>query len=136
MDQFIFQLSSLIRDESRNCWERGSFLYGTLLEFTADDVEAKGSCWSVLAGHAQDAIDSALALRFLRSIHLLVLSGLAPELAIYYPSVGGSAQREGLQSAFLSVVKNNCEYLCQKVKGLMRLADVLLYCVAFFTFKA
>jgi hypothetical protein len=43
----------------------------------------------VLAGREQDPGPSALALRLLGSVHRLVLAGEVPELAVFYPSVGG-----------------------------------------------
>jgi hypothetical protein len=45
----------------------------------------------VLDGHFDDPGRTALALRMLGGVHALVLTGRAPELAIFYPSAGGTA---------------------------------------------
>jgi hypothetical protein len=44
----------------------------------------------VLAGHENDPGPSALALRLMGAVHRLVLDGRAPDLARFYPSVGGT----------------------------------------------
>jgi hypothetical protein len=71
------------------CEELGSPLYADLLRRLVDDYELGGVTARVLAGHEQDPGPSALALRLLGSVHRLVLAGEAPELAVFYPSVGG-----------------------------------------------
>ena len=65
-------------------------MYGELLERLADDLEAGGATAQVLRGHEDDPGPSGLALRLTGSIHRLVLSGAAPELAAYYPTAGGT----------------------------------------------
>ena len=54
----------------------------------------------VLAGHEDDPGPSALALRLLGSVHRLVLERRAPELALFYPSVGGTWDLDGGWAAF------------------------------------
>ncbi|GAA1561943.1 DUF2332 domain-containing protein [Kribbella lupini] len=71
------------------CEELGSPLYADLLRRLVDDYELGGITTRVLAGHEQDPGPSALALRLLGSVHRLVLAGEVPELAVFYPSVGG-----------------------------------------------
>ncbi|WP_432938668.1 DUF2332 domain-containing protein [Kribbella sp. CA-253562] len=71
------------------CEELGSPLYADLLRRLVDDYELGGISTRVLAGHEQDPGPSALALRLLGSVHRLVLAGEAPELGVFYPSVGG-----------------------------------------------
>lgn len=71
------------------CERLGSPLYADLLRRVVDDYELGGVSTEVLAGHEQDPGPSGLALRLLGSVHRLVLSGQAPELAAFYPSVGG-----------------------------------------------
>jgi hypothetical protein len=73
------------------CRDMGSPLYGRLLDHVADDVLAGGPSADVLAGHETDPGPSALALRLMGAVHRLVLERRAPELATFYPSVGGSA---------------------------------------------
>ncbi len=77
--------------EARNCEALGSPLYAGLLRHAADDLLAGGPVGDVLAGHLADPGRSALALRMLGGVHALVLTGRAPALADFYPSVGGAA---------------------------------------------
>ncbi len=86
------------------CGELGSELYAKLLRQAAADVEATGTCWTVLRGHHEDAPGSALALRFLGAVHRLVLEGKAPQLAMCYPSTGGDANCADLWQRFHDVV--------------------------------
>ena len=59
---------------------------------------------TVLRGHESDPGPSGLALRLVGSVHRLVLAGSAPELAAYYPTVGGtwSSQASEAVLAFLA----------------------------------
>ena len=75
----------------------------------AQDVEADGPVWEVLAGHEDDPNWSMLALRLMGAVHRLVLEGRAPELAPFYPSVGGTSDRERAATAFLATVASNVE---------------------------
>lgn len=84
----------LLQTQAGYCHLLGSPLYGRLLERAAQDVAEGGPAWAVLEAHQDDAAGSALALRFMGASHRLVLEGRAPELARYYPSVGGSADPE------------------------------------------
>jgi hypothetical protein len=77
------------RQQAHACQEMGSPIYAALLERLADDLEDGGVTAAVVAGHEHDPGPSALALRLLGSVHRLVLDGSAPELATFYPSVGG-----------------------------------------------
>jgi hypothetical protein len=76
-------------EQAQWCARLGSPLSAAILERAAADVEAGGPAWGVLAGHADDRPESLLPLRFLGSLHRLVLLGAAPPLARYYPSAGG-----------------------------------------------
>jgi hypothetical protein len=67
-------------------------LYRGLLTAAVLDVELGGPCWAALDGHEGDPIESALALRLLGGVHRLVLEGKAPDLAAFYPSVGGDPE--------------------------------------------
>jgi hypothetical protein len=78
-----------LRAKARYCSARSAPLYAGLLERSAQDVLRGGPCWAVLRGREQDPKGSAMALRFMGSIHRLVLDGRSPELARFYPSVGG-----------------------------------------------
>jgi hypothetical protein len=82
-------LARLIREQAAACQELGSRLYALLLDPLADDVLAGGPGAAVFAGHERDPGPGALALRLMGGVHRLVLQGRAPELARFYPSVGG-----------------------------------------------
>lgn len=97
-------IASRLRQQATWCARLGSPLYATLLAAGADDVEAGGPCWTVLAGHDADPEGSALALRFMAGVHRLVLEGRAPRLARHYPSAGGDATTPGAWDAFRETV--------------------------------
>jgi hypothetical protein len=93
-----------LRWQSVACRAMGSPLYASLLDRVADDVLDGGPCADALSGHEEDPGPSALALRLMGAVHRLVLERRAPELAKYYPSVGGTADDEGSWPAFRGVV--------------------------------
>ncbi len=80
-----------MRFQALACASLGSPLYAGLLSHAADDLQAGGPTADVLDGHLADPGRSALELRMLGGVHALVLTGQAPELARFYPSVGGTA---------------------------------------------
>jgi hypothetical protein len=92
-----------LRTQAEACGELGSPMYAELLGALADDAEAGGPTARVLHGHEDDPGPSGLALRLVGSVHRLVLSGAAAELAAYYPSVGGAWSPAGVEAvlAFL-----------------------------------
>ena len=53
------------------------------------DLRTGGVTAELLTGRGDDPVGSALALRFLGSVHRIVLDGRAPDLAAFYPSMGG-----------------------------------------------
>jgi hypothetical protein len=79
----------LLRLQAVACRDLGSALYGDLLVHLADDLLSGGPAARVLDGYLDDRLASGLALRLLGGVHAQVLSGRAPELAAFYPSVGG-----------------------------------------------
>lgn len=85
-------------------------LYTRLMSVAIDDTEQGGMCAEVFA-HTPDGVEpvlDALPLRFLGAIHSLVLAGDAPDLACYYPSVGGAFDagddHAKISDAFLSTI--------------------------------
>jgi hypothetical protein len=89
-------------------------LYEMLLERSAQDVESGGPCWTVLRDQAAqgEKRGSALALRFMGSVHRLVLDDRAPELAVHYPSAGGVPDRdEDVWRAFRGTVGHHADEL-------------------------
>ena len=89
------------------CEKLGSSLYLTLLRHAAQDIRAGGVCCAVLHDHHDDPPDSALALRFLGSVHRLVLQGKAPQLAPCYPSAGGDGNCADLWPRFRDVLQRH-----------------------------
>ncbi len=65
-------------------------VYGRVLDAVVVDLRAQGVCAELLTGRGDDPLGSALALRFLGALHRIVLEGRAPDLAAFYPSVGGN----------------------------------------------
>ena len=94
----IFAMADALRDTARHfrrqaadCRNLGSPLYAGLLEHIATDIDAGGVSSTLLADHRSDRGTGLLPLRLLGGVHALVLARQAPALALYYPSVGGTA---------------------------------------------
>jgi hypothetical protein len=93
------------------CGKLGSPLYRDLLDRAAADIEGGGPVSDVLADPRSDAPDrdgalpGAQALRLMGAVHRLVLAGRAPELAPFYPSVGGVVG-DGVHEAFDAVLEH------------------------------
>jgi hypothetical protein len=56
---------------------------------SAKAVDHDGAVWGVLQDFATEPPTSALSLRFMASMHRLVLDGTLPQLGRHYPSAGG-----------------------------------------------
>ncbi|MGH9016846.1 MAG: DUF2332 domain-containing protein [Acidimicrobiales bacterium] len=69
-----------------------------IMQGAADDLEGGGIVAELYTGVPLPA-GQAPALRLLAALHRLVLSGQAPELAVYYPSVGGYEHPDGAWTA-------------------------------------
>jgi hypothetical protein len=93
------RLEQRLRRQAAQCAEFGSPLTGALLEGAADDYVAGGVMADLLEPHAEEPAGSVLSLRLAGSMHRLVLERKAPELALHYPSVGGTAPVEQLWPA-------------------------------------
>ena len=89
MDDARERLERQVRTQAGWCATLGSKLYERLLLRLADDVAGDGPAWEVVAHLAGSPSSSAPALRLMGAVHRLVLEGKAPELAAFYPSVGG-----------------------------------------------
>jgi hypothetical protein len=77
-----------LRTQARWCARLGSPLYAWLLRRAAADVEEGGPVWLALEGLPVERADAA-PLGLAGAVHRLVLGGLLPELAAFYPSAGG-----------------------------------------------
>ena len=100
-----------MRWQAELCATIGSPLYAQLLAAAAEDVEAGGPCWSVLAGHETDPLGSVPALRFMAAAHRLVLRGEAPALGRHYPSAGGDAAAGDPWPDFRATIADNAAEL-------------------------
>jgi len=95
-----------LRWQARWCTKLGSPLYGALLERASDDVAAGGPVARLL-GDREASPRSMLGLKLMGAVHRLVLEGRAPDLAAFYPSVGGRADPEPAWTAFRALVADN-----------------------------
>ena len=78
------RLAEVFRRQAGQCAD-GSPFYAAVLIRAADDLLARGPCWTVLQGHEDDRYGSVIALRFLGAVHRLVLEGRVPDLAARWP---------------------------------------------------
>jgi hypothetical protein len=101
------QVIEAIRRQADACAELGSPLYADLLTSLAADVAAGGFAAEVLAGHEDDPDDDVVGLRLLGSVHRLVLGGSAPDLARFYPSVGGTWHSDHGWRAFEATLREH-----------------------------
>lgn len=85
-------------------------MYTDLMARCAEDIARGGPVWSVMRGHS-GAPGSVPPLRLLGAVHRLVLSGRAPSLAPYYPSVGGEWDGDAAWPVFLSVLPQATPWL-------------------------
>lgn len=84
-------LHKRLRDQAAQCALAGSPLTSALLVGAADDLAAGGVVRDLLHRHRDEPSGSVPSLRFAGALHRLVLERKAPELALHYPSVGGTA---------------------------------------------
>lgn len=89
-------------------------LYGALLDSAADDAEAGGPTAALVAPYDDPDADVP-GLRLLAAVHRLVLTDRVPELAAYYPSVGGTAPSEEAWPAFRDVLVRHADELATLV---------------------
>ncbi|HEX5144017.1 MAG TPA: DUF2332 family protein [Mycobacterium sp.] len=96
-------LADVLRRQSRICAAMGSPMYAHLLDRMAGDVEGGGVFAELLAGHEDDPIENALALRLLGGLHRAALDGSAPQLQGRYPTAGGNWD-ENIEGTWADVV--------------------------------
>ena len=104
-----------MRANARQWGLDGSRFYEVLLGRMADDVAGGGPVWTVLEAHAENPATEVPGIRLLGGVHRLVLEGRAPELAPYYPSVGGNGDAEACWSPFLELVGREVDALVEAV---------------------
>jgi hypothetical protein len=82
-------LEAHLRRQAAACADVGSPMYAALLDFAADDYAGGGVVARVFDGWTVAPGPAVAALRMLGTVHRLALSGQAPDLARFYPSVAG-----------------------------------------------
>lgn len=94
--------------QAASCERAGSFLYGSLLCGLRDDAANDGVTARLLTGVSERPVHDALPLRYLATAHRLALDGMAPDLASFFASCGGSwaagPDRAPLVASFLKTV--------------------------------
>ncbi|MFL6239561.1 MAG: DUF2332 domain-containing protein [Actinomycetes bacterium] len=103
------RMARLFREQGEGCGRLGSPLYAGLLTHAGDDIDRGGVLATVLSGHEDDYGPSALALRLAGAVHRIVLSGRAPRLAAYYPSMGGVANPAAAWPEFRVVIAEHAD---------------------------
>lgn len=89
-DQIRDRLVQHFRRHSGACATLGSPIYAALMARAADDLAGGGPVAALLAGHDEDPVPAATALRLFGAVHRLALTGQAGALARFYPSVAGA----------------------------------------------
>ena len=84
-------LAALFLDMAGNCGRLGAPTYADLATFVADDVASYGPLLHVLEPYADARIGDMVPLRFFAAVQRLVLERQAPELALFYATLGGTA---------------------------------------------
>src|SRR3954452_6290532 len=100
------KIAATLRWQAHACEQLGSPLYTHLLTRAAEDVEAGGPCWAVLAGHEHDDRQSMAALGFMGAVQRLALKGRATTLATAY-----AGELADARPAFIEAVGDNLDEL-------------------------
>ena len=103
------RVARMFRTQAEACAELGSPLYTGLLTALAEDVLAGGPTAEVVAGHEDDPKGWVIGLRLMGAVHRLVLERRAPALALYFPSVGGTADSAAAWPALRALLRDERE---------------------------
>jgi hypothetical protein len=87
---FDWDAGETLADRFRAHARDAEHLYGYAMRCMADDWEAGGPVWLVCRGYENAPHGAVIQLRLLAGVFRLVLTGRAPELAPYYPCLGGT----------------------------------------------
>lgn len=102
--------------QARACQVMGSPLYAHLLATAAQDVLADGPLAQLLLPRVRPGRGDAAGLRLMAAVHRLVLRRQAPELALHYPSVGGTVDLAQVGAVFLATVADHLDQLAVDVE--------------------
>lgn len=105
-------LSQQFRRQARHCLP-GSPLYAVLLRAMADDLDAGGPAATVMQRYRDDPSTSVPPLRLMGALHRMVLERRAPELALHYPSVGGTAPVRHAWPAAERLLRQHPEHIAE-----------------------
>ncbi len=97
--------------QALSCAAMGSPLSAFLLTRAAADVLEGGPCAELLLADVRPGRGDAAALRFLAALHRLVLDRHAPQLALLYPSVGGTPDLRQVGAVMVNTVATHIEAL-------------------------
>ncbi len=106
LDADLDRVVDVVAFQATACAQSSSPLYGRILDAVVADLRTGGVTAELLTGRGDDPVGSALALRFLGSVHRIVLDGRAPDLAAFYPSMGGVSEGDP-GPAFLRTVEHH-----------------------------
>lgn len=101
------------RTQAQACARLGSPMYADLITRLADDLQAGGVTATLVAPYADAPGPAAIALRLVGGLHRLVLDGQVPELAEYYPSVGGQYDGDAAWSLVQAALRDHVDALAQ-----------------------
>jgi hypothetical protein len=102
--------------QARACQVMGSPLYAHLLTPAAQDVLADGALAELLVPRARPGRGDAAGLRLMAAVHRLVLTRRAPELALHFPSIGGTVDLGTVGATFLTTVREHLADLADDVE--------------------
>jgi hypothetical protein len=104
------ELAGQLDQQAEWCDRLGSPLYAALFSAAAKDAQRGGPVWNALGGHLPaPLLEVMLPLRFMAAMHSLVLRDKAPDLARFYPSVGGRGEPDEAWPAFLSALTEHLD---------------------------
>lgn len=100
-------LVKAFRFQAGGCRLFGSDFYAELMERALADVKAGGPVARLLDDFEEDPVRGFLPLRLFGAVHARVLAGEEPDLARFYPSVGGVADAEQAWPSFVAALEAN-----------------------------
>ena len=106
-----FDTGRTLADRFRTHAGTSTHLYGYAMRGMADDWESGGPVRRVCAGYEQAPTGSALQLRLLAGVFRLVLTGRAPQLARFYPCLGGDEPADQAWPHLREVIGDHVEEL-------------------------
>ncbi len=109
---------------------RRSPLYVEIMRGAARDIDSKGTTTQLFNGVPVPP-GSVPALRLLAALHHLVLSGRAPQLATFYPSVGGDDPPEGVWPVALATLEDHADWVTDRLGRTVQTNDPGRACVLY-----